>query len=54
MSEDRGQVQKATRIEQDSIVFKWVVPALLIVLGLVTVLLVFAAAAVLFDVFPRG
>ncbi len=54
MSEERKQVQKATRIEQDSLVFKWVVPALLTVLALVTVLLIVAALAVLFDIFPRG
>ena len=32
MSEERKQVQRATRIERDSVVFKWVVPVLLAVL----------------------
>lgn len=54
MSEDHKQVQRATRIEQDSVVFKWVVPVLLAVLGLVTILLMIAALAVLLDIFPRG
>ena len=54
MSEERSRVQKATRIEQDSVVFKWIVPVVLAVLGLVTILLTVAALAVLFDIFPRG
>lgn len=40
---------KATRIEEDSKVFKWVVPAVLIALSVITVLLLLAVLWVLFD-----
>ncbi|HEC21630.1 MAG TPA: hypothetical protein ENI95_01795 [Chloroflexi bacterium] len=45
---------RATRIREDSATFRWVVPAILIILTAVTIVLILAALAVLFDVFPRG
>lgn len=45
---------KATRIDQNSVAFKWVVPATLVVLMAVTVLLILAALAVILDFIPHG
>ena len=43
-----------TRIEEDSIAFKWVIPAVLIAAVVITLILFVAAFAVLFDILPRG
>jgi len=44
----------ATRIKEDSFAFKWAIPALLIAAVVVTLILLVAAFAVLFDILPRG
>ncbi len=43
-----------SRIEEGSFAFKWVIPVVLIAAVLVTLILLVATFAVLFDILPRG
>ena len=53
-SADRVKPAKATRIDEESRTFKWLVPAALILISLITVILLVASAAVILDILPRG
>ena len=43
---------KATRINSDSVAFRWIVPAVLALLAIITVALIVAALAVIFGLIP--
>lgn len=43
---------KTTRIREDSVLFRWVVPAVLVVIGVALVVLLVAVVLVVLGVFP--
>lgn len=45
---------KVTRIEGESATYRWLIPAALILVAIITLLLIAASVAVIFDVLPRG
>lgn len=51
ISEERP---KAARIDGKSTTYRWLIPAALILVGIVTVLLIAASVAIIFDILPRG